>query len=97
MEYALELNDVTKKFNGRPALENVSFSVPSDSIYGIIGRNGSGKTTLIRLILGFWRPCQGSIQIAGRQPGASCAKIGYLREFPDYHLLLRASGMWRLL
>jgi len=87
MEYALELNDVTKKFNGRSALENVSFSVPSDSIYGIIGRNGSGKTTLIRLILGFLRPCRGSIQIMGRQYGASCTKIGYLPEFPDYHLL----------
>lgn len=48
------------------ALRNVSFSVESGSMLGLIGRNGSGKTTLMRMVAGILKPDTGSITIKGR-------------------------------
>jgi len=86
MELALEAAGVTKKFNNKTALADISFGIPRGSAFGIIGRNGAGKTTLIKLILGFLRPSGGSLSVIGGKPGEFYSKIGYLPEYPDYHL-----------
>ncbi len=86
MELALEAAGVSKKFNNKTALADISFGVPRGSAFGIIGRNGAGKTTLIKLILGFLRPSGGSLSVIGGKPGEFYSKIGYLPEYPDYHL-----------
>jgi ATP-binding cassette subfamily B protein len=51
--------------DGAPALDNVSFSIPAGSIFGIVGRSGSGKTTLTRLIAGMYPVQQGLLRIDG--------------------------------
>lgn len=49
----LEIKNLTKCYNGRPALNNVSLSLPRGEIVGLFGENGAGKTTLMKSVLGF--------------------------------------------
>ena len=56
---------VSKDFGSLRALREVSLSVSSSEIFGLIGPNGSGKTTLIRLLLGLGRPTRGSLRVLG--------------------------------
>ena len=62
----LECNRLTKIYNDqRKALENVSFSVDTNGIFGLIGRNGAGKTTLIRILATELEPTAGTARING--------------------------------
>ncbi|MBI75459.1 MAG: ABC transporter ATP-binding protein, partial [Oceanicaulis sp.] len=51
-ETILALDDVSKTFNGKPAVRDVSFSVERGQITGFLGPNGAGKTTSLRMSLG---------------------------------------------
>lgn len=57
----LKLEDVTIKFGGLTAVNNVSLEIPEGSIFGLIGPNGAGKTTLFNLISGVYKPTSGKI------------------------------------
>ena len=59
---------LTKTFGSITALENLSTTIESGSIYGLVGSNGAGKSTLLHLLAGIYRPTSGSIEIDG-QPG----------------------------
>ncbi len=61
----IEINDVTKKFGGFAALDGLTMTVPTGSIYGLVGPNGAGKTTIINHITGSLRQDRGSITIDG--------------------------------
>jgi ribose transport system ATP-binding protein len=56
MPNALELQSVSKSFAGSYALRNVSLTVGSGQIHGLVGQNGSGKSTLVKILTGFHRP-----------------------------------------
>ncbi len=78
---ALEVKNLTKRFDGVTAVNNASFSVPENSIFGIIGRNGAGKTTTIRLLLNILTPDSGEVSFRGDKIGADFRNsIGYLPE-----------------
>jgi len=62
---ALELNGVTKTFGGLRAVGDVTFAVPTGSIFGLIGPNGAGKTTVFNLITGVYKPDVGVIRFLG--------------------------------
>jgi branched-chain amino acid transport system ATP-binding protein len=62
----LELHNISKHFGGLQVLQNVSFSMPEGSIYGLIGPNGAGKTTIVNLITGLLRPSSGDIRFTGK-------------------------------
>ena len=49
-----------------PALQDVSFSVPKGSTYGVVGRNGSGKSTALKLVAGITKPTSGAVSVDGR-------------------------------
>src|SRR5881628_2464812 len=49
-----------------PALQDVSFSVPAGSTFGVIGRNGSGKSTALKLVAGITKPTSGTVRVDGR-------------------------------
>jgi ABC-2 type transport system ATP-binding protein len=85
----LELNNITKHYKTVTALNNVSFSVPEGSVYGILGPNGSGKTTLLGIILDILKPSSGSFLLLGKPADAEVRKqIGTLLETPNfYHYL----------
>ena len=56
-----KLENVSKKYRGKFAVENLSFSVASGSITGIVGKSGSGKTTLLKLLNFIEKPTEGKI------------------------------------
>src|SRR3954465_717838 len=81
MSHAIALSNVTKRFNGTVAVDDLSLSVPARSIYGFIGPNGSGKTTTLRMIMHILLPDRGDIEILGsRDTAAARDNIGYLPE-----------------
>ena len=60
-----EVENVTKRFGGLVAVNNVSFQIGRDEIVGLIGPNGSGKTTLVRCIIGIFKPTSGTVRFKG--------------------------------
>ncbi len=78
---ALEVKNLVKKFNGLTAVDDVSFEVPDNSIFGLIGRNGAGKTTTIRMILNIYSPDSGNVYFKGNKTGQDFKdSVGYLPE-----------------
>jgi ABC-2 type transport system ATP-binding protein len=76
-----EAKNITKQFGNFTALDNVSISVPEQSIYGLLGPNGAGKTTLIRIINQITGPDSGELFMNGRKLIPEDVRvIGYLPE-----------------
>ncbi len=61
----LDVSNVIKRFGEVPAVDRVSFTVPTGSFFSILGPSGCGKTTLMRMIAGFIEPNSGDIRIKG--------------------------------
>jgi branched-chain amino acid transport system ATP-binding protein len=82
---SLEVRELTKRFGGLIAVNEVSFSVRSGELVGLIGPNGSGKTTLFNLISGVLRPDAGEIYFEGERidglPPHEIYKRGIVRSF----------------
>jgi ABC-2 type transport system ATP-binding protein len=77
----LELENITKQYDGKIAVQDLSLSVPKGVIYGMIGPNGAGKTTTIRMIMNITAPDSGRILLDGREvDGSFRDRIGYLPE-----------------
>ncbi|URQ74526.1 MAG: ABC transporter ATP-binding protein [Candidatus Ochrobactrum gambitense] len=79
----IEFDRITKRYNGRAAVDAVSFSVEPHSIAAIVGTSGSGKTTLLRMVNRLVEPTEGEIRIDGHsnmdEPGhALRRRIGYV-------------------
>ena len=77
----LECKNLSKKFDDRMVLDNVSFKLPKGRIIGLLGKNGAGKTTLIKLINDLLTPTSGQILFEGKEIGVySKENISYLPE-----------------
>ena len=77
----LTAEHVEKRFANHLALDDVSITVPENSIFGLLGPNGAGKTTLIRIINQITGPDKGQVTFAGRKMVADdIYQIGYLPE-----------------
>ena len=87
----LEINNLSKNYGSIQALKNVSFSVPTGTVFGILGPNGSGKTTMLGIIMDVLRATSGSIQLFGHAPTATDRKkIGTLLETPNFYHYMSA-------
>ena len=75
----LELEGVTARYDGTPALENVSFRVRRGDQVAVVGPNGAGKSTLFNLLAGILKPQQGVVRIAGSGPSDHIC-IGYVPQ-----------------
>lgn len=62
----LEVRDVHKAYEGRPAVDGVSFDVDPGSVLGLLGPNGAGKTTTVSMVAGLLAPDRGDVWIKGR-------------------------------
>jgi branched-chain amino acid transport system ATP-binding protein len=85
MAEALVIRNLSKRFGGLRAVQDVSFSVKENETLALIGPNGAGKTTSFNLITGFFRPDAGSVtafgrEIVGLRPHDICAH-GLARTF----------------
>ncbi|MFZ0454536.1 MAG: ATP-binding cassette domain-containing protein, partial [Ignavibacteriaceae bacterium] len=79
--YALEVKNLVKNFDTVKAVNDVSFSVPEGSVFGLIGRNGAGKTTTIRMMMNIYIPDSGEVILRGTKIGQEFKdKVGYLPE-----------------
>ncbi len=80
-EAALSLHDLVKEFDGKRAVDGISFTVKRGEILGLLGPNGAGKTTTMRMVLDIIAPDSGRVEILGR-PLCQGVKdrIGYLPE-----------------
>ena len=87
---ALKLDNVTIRFGGIVAVNNLSIDVPEGQIAGLIGPNGAGKTTVFNIITGFYKPNEGNVlffdkTLIGKQPFEICA-TGIARTFQNIRL-----------
>lgn len=65
MEYIIETQDITKKYDDFTAVNGVNLKVPKNSVYGVLGPNGAGKTTLISMLCTILHPTSGTAIING--------------------------------
>lgn len=65
----IEITNLTKKYEGRIALSNISLAIPRGRIVGLLGPNGAGKTTLIKIITGILCSYSGKVLVDGHAPG----------------------------
>lgn len=93
----LTLNGVTKYYGNICALNNVSFSVPEGSVFGILGPNGSGKTTMLGIVMNIIKASSGSFVLLGK-PGTENMRrhIGTLLETPNFYHYLSAEKNLRI-
>lgn len=75
MEKLLQVHHVSKSYGKQAALDDVSLTISSGKIVGLLGPNGSGKTTLIKLINGLLKQSSGEIVVDGFHPSISSKRI----------------------
>ena len=89
MSFAIETNQLTKRFGDVLAVDSVDLRVKQGEIYGFLGLNGAGKTTTIRALLGMIRPSEGNVKLLGQPVGPNgrgpWAQAGHLVESPSYY------------
>src|SRR5512135_799334 len=83
-ELLIEVNDLSKSFDGVPAVNGLDLAVRAGEMVGLVGPDGAGKTTAMRLLCGALRPTSGSMRVAGyeipRQVEKAREEIGYLAQ-----------------
>ncbi|MDH5104547.1 ABC transporter ATP-binding protein [Lentilactobacillus diolivorans] len=92
MTSVIEVMNVSKKFEKKQVLSNVSFKVQPGEIIGLIGQNGAGKSTLIKLLLGLAQPSSGQITVFGTHPTDKAIKDHVGVMFQDSFGISRIKG-----
>ena len=97
LEWAVEVEQLSRRFRGQVALEDVSLQIPVGSIFGLVGLNGAGKTTLLRHLVGAYRPQRGRVTVLGDDPVAHpevvLKRVGYLTEVDSLPLWMRVGDL----
>lgn len=91
MEEILSINAISKNYGVVNALNNVSFSIPRGSVFGVLGPNGSGKTTLLGIVLDVLKANMGTYNwLNGTDSAVARKKIGSLLETPNFYHYMSA-------
>jgi len=81
---SISVTHLSKNFGAQKAVNDISFKIGKNEIVGFLGPNGAGKSTTMKMITGFLKPDNGSIEVCGisvqNQPTETQRKIGYLPE-----------------
>jgi branched-chain amino acid transport system ATP-binding protein len=89
-ENILELTNLTKRFGGLVAVDNVSLQIKRGEVFALIGPNGAGKTTLFNNVTGLFQPTAGRVVFDGRDITGSkphqVARLGIARTFQNIRL-----------
>ena len=95
----ITLDHVSKKFDKRFGVRDITTEIPSGCVCGLVGSNGSGKSTLLRLIAGIYRPNKGGVAIDGapvfEQPGTK-ERMFYISDdqYTDRHSSIAQMAQW---
>ncbi|MEF3303818.1 ABC transporter ATP-binding protein [Paenibacillus sp. GYB003] len=87
MNRIVQLNNVTKSYGDVTAVADISFSLESDKIYGLLGRNGAGKTTIMHMITAQLFPTRGEVSVFGESPyenGRVLERLCFIKESQKY-------------
>jgi len=86
MNNPIQMQQVSRSFDGPPVLRDLNLTVQPGSIYGFLGRNGAGKTTALRMLAGLIKPHAGEVRVLGADPftagAADRQAVGYMSEKP---------------
>ncbi len=86
----VEVQNITKCYGDKKAVDNISFTVNSGEILGFLGPNGAGKSTTMNIITGYLSSSSGTVTIDGceilEDPKGAKSKIGYLPEIPPLYV-----------
>ena len=97
----LEVSDLSMRFGGLLAVDEVAFSVHRDEVFAIIGPNGAGKTTVFNCVGGFYKPASGRIAMDGKDitgmPSHKVALHGLVRTFQNVRLFKNLTVLENLL
>ncbi len=98
MSNIIEVQGLTKRFGNVTAVDDATFSVGENKIYGLLGRNGAGKTTLMQLLTGQDFATTGSIRVFGKSPVENASvlqHISFIKESQRYPEDFRAKHVFR--
>lgn len=97
---ALEIRKLSKSFGSHKVIDDISFSVPENCVFGFIGANGAGKTTTMKMVLGLLKADGGEIDVCGERVRFGATKtnrlIGYLPDVPEYYGYMRPNAYLQL-
>ena len=98
-DYAVELDNISKRYANHVAVDRLSLRVPRGSVYGLLGPNGAGKTSTIRMMLNILAPDSGTIRILGQTHSEETisSRIGYLPEERGLYRKMRVRDVLRFL
>jgi len=84
MTYAIETQDLTRRFGRTEAVHGLTLQVPAGSVFALLGPNGAGKTTTLKLLMNLLRPTRGTATVLGtdsrRLDARAFARIAYVSE-----------------
>ncbi len=89
----IELKNVSKRFDGTCALNDLTMTVPTGSVYGLVGPNGSGKSTILRHIMGIYRQDSGEVLIDGAPVYENPALKSRMAYIPDDIFYFHQAGV----
>ena len=91
-QFAVELKDVTKRYNEIVAVNKLNLTISTGEIFGLLGPNGSGKSTTLKMLMGLVQPTAGSVIVLGldvqNHPVEVKRLVGYVPESPNIYEFL---------
>jgi ABC-2 type transport system ATP-binding protein len=95
----IEFDRVTRTYGPKPAVTDLSLSIPQGELFALLGPNGAGKTTTIKMLVGLLRPSRGTVRICGhdlvKETRAAHLHTGYVPDEPTlYDKLTGREFLW---
>jgi len=95
----IEFDHVTRAYGPKPAVTDLSLSIPRGELFALLGPNGAGKTTTIKMLVGLLRPSRGAVRICGhdlvREARSAHLHTGYVPDEPTlYDKLTGREFLW---
>lgn len=89
MSYILQTKNLVKSINGRDIISELDIHIKKGEIYGLLGPNGAGKTSVMKMIMNYWKPTGGIIEIFGEKLTSKSYKylsrVGSIIEYPIFY------------
>ena len=92
-----ELNHISKRYDNKWGLKDVSLTIPSGQIIGLLGVNGSGKTTLLKILAGLVLPSKGTALIKQADPRRHRRYVSHMGDWAEYPLWMKPEDVGKFM